>query len=61
VLISQVFHIHVKQSLLGLCGTSLKGQKKISGENVGGALKSSEQRGWEQELELDGEAVRVVK
>src|SRR2546430_1234374 len=46
VLISQVPHIHVKQSLLGLCGTSLKGQKKICGERIGGALRSSGQRGW---------------
>jgi hypothetical protein len=36
----------VKQSLLGPCGTPLKGQKKISGERIGGALKSSGQRGW---------------
>jgi hypothetical protein len=50
--------IHVKQSLLGVCGTSLKGQKKVSGERIGDALKSSGQR-VEQELELDGEAVRV--
>jgi hypothetical protein len=52
----------VKQSLLNLCRASLKG-KKIFGEHIGRGAEEQWVEGveQEQELELDGEAVRAIK